>query len=752
MMATNSAPRKLATYAKSPRDPPGSKPPLAKPSTPAVDELYDFPESDDGAPKKPVQRSKAATPAKPAIRQRTKPQKAAAAYDFPSDDELSASTPQKAPRGLTTKTQSKSYSQSQRAKPSVTKRSPTNKPQRPSPIAQRNNDVDRKRAFASAFDSKESQHSSERNAAIPSRPAAAPYPRTPSNQRKTTSYTTSRTSQANPPVADGNRSSNPTPGRFTRPAQVPPPTAKSPPLSKPPKSHNNSATQTPQPRKRVRLIDHLASQREDSSESESGSDDGHDASTSAESTRNTPQPASQAPSQTPMSQSSVRYGREGWSRPGTLINKKVKLTYSQTRSIRDESQSQQQATGGTMDLIQEALVSSPSPPPGDEFDMDEDEDDLPKTGIKSLHELRRAGANNRFGDEMQDLMSRIDKPGSANMSMRRNALLDLAQRLQRDDFAAQFRDHAGRDNVAKEIGKETEPLSAFGLAAALTTFLSSQQAPNLLKRLAEENVGKLLARLLRQEEDIDAIARRRDSNLSKMGRASVTKIKEHLIRMPIWHGCKVTDLTPRTVALRLLHILQQNLDLRNQADIVRHLENELADAAEAHARSDSVGNVNFALVALVMEAESGADTVALGQDQVARQANTSAHLLRKVLPRWPSDLGEVPSAILKLAINATNTDLGAKAFSDREILAGVATCVAEGLREVQEAVAKGSLAPGLYDGLLLNMGVLINILEHCPASRSTMDDESLGRLADLYLAIRPSVVDVSDTLRPCSQS
>lgn len=403
-----------------------------------------------------------------------------------------------------------------------------------------------------------------------------------------------------------------------------------------------------------------------------------------------------------------------------------------------------------MDLIQEALVSSPSPAPADEFDLDEDEDDIPKTGIKSLHELRRAGANNRFGDEMEDLMSRIDKPGSANMSMRRNALLDLAQRLQRDDFAAQFRDHAGRDNVAKEIGKETEPLSAFGLAAALTTFLSSHQAPNLLKRLAEENVGKLLARLLRQEEDIDAIARRRENNLSKMGRASVTKIKDHLARMPIWHGCKVTDLTPRTVALRLLHILQQNLDIRSQADIVRHLENELADAAEAHARTDSVSDVDFVLVALVMEAESGADTVALGQDQVARQANTSAHLLRKVLPRWPSDLGEVPSAILKLAINATNTDLGAKAFSDREILASVATCVVEGLQEVQEAVAKGSLVPGLYDGLLLNMGVLINILEHCPASRSTMDDESLQKLADLYLAVRPLVMDVSDTLSASS--
>lgn len=441
----------------------------------------------------------------------------------------------------------------------------------------------------------------------------------------------------------------------------------------------------------------------------------------------------------------MRYGRETWSRPGTLVNKKVKLTYSQARIIREESQSQSQpqSLGAMMESMQDSLVSSPSPGPGGEFDMTDDEDDLPKNGIKSLHELRRAGANSRFGDEMEDLMSRIGRPGPTPSSMRRIALLDLAQKLQRTDFAAQFRDHGGRDNIALDIGEETETISAFATGAALTIFLSSHNAPHMVKRLVEESIGKLLGRLLRHSEDIDTIAKKRESNLPKMGRSSVTKIKTHLIAMPIWHDCMLTDLSPRTVALRLLHILQRNLDPRSQCEVVRHLETELSDAAETHARQGSAEDINFVLVALIMEAESGADTVALGQDQVTRQAATSAQLLCKALPKWPSDLGEIPSAILKLSINTTNTDLGAKAFSNREILSELARCITEGLRRVQEAVTKGSLKDGLYDGLLLNMGVLINILEHCSASRSTLDDESLEKLAKLYLEIRPSVMDVS---------
>lgn len=744
-MTTKPAPRRLATYSKGSRDHQGSRAPTPKPVKPATSDLYDFPPSDDDA-RQAVQRRKAATPAKSVVRQKPK---AEAAYDFPgSDDELTAPTPRTKPATATrTKTPSKLPQQSsQRAILSAKKPPPP--PQAP---VQRSDDEIRKRNHTKAFETR--VESSPKPTVVMSRRPMAPPSKSsaslPSSQSKVTPYNT--TQQEIPVKPSPKQASTSTSASSTQldrspiPKSIPPPRAV--------KTEQTKQSFTPRPGKKIRLIDKLASQKEDSSGPDSGSDaeEERDASTSAGGTDHTPRPLSQAPSQTPMSQSSVRFGKETWSRSGTLVNKRVKLTYSQARIIREESQSesqsQPQSLGAMMDSMQDALVSSPSPgPAGDDFDMDEDEDDLPMNGIKSLHELRRAGANSRFGDEMEDLMSRIGRPGPTVSSMRRNALLDLAQKLQRNDFAAQFRDHPGRDNIAKDVGKESETISAFAIGAALTVFLSSHNAPHMLKRLLEESVGKLLARLLRQPEDIDVIARKRESNLSKVGRTSVAKIKTHLMGMPIWHGCKLTDLSPQTVGLRLLHILQRNLDSRSQSDMIRHLETELSDVAEEHAREESADDIGFVLVALIMEAESGADSVALGQDQITRQAATSAQLLRKGLQNWPTDLGEVPSSILKLAINTTNTDLGARAFDDRTILSELTRCITEGLRRVQEAVARGALSEGLYDGLLLNMGTLINVLEHCPASRSGMDDKSLDKLVKLYLDIRPSAMDVSTVL------
>ena len=49
----------------------------------------------------------------------------------------------------------------------------------------------------------------------------------------------------------------------------------------------------------------------------------------------------------------------------------------------------------------------------------------------------------------------------------------------------------------------------------------------------------------------------------------------------------------------------------------------------------------------------------------------------------------------------------------------------------------------MYDGLLLLLGVMINILEHCTSARLALDDLSLKKLANLYINNRKAVGDVS---------
>lgn len=495
-----------------------------------------------------------------------------------------------------------------------------------------------------------------------------------------------------------------------------------------------------------RLIDRLAAQKPESSGSSSDSGSDSDASTREDEKNRTPVPHSQA---SPTQRSDL-HEREVWSRPtysqvGASASKKVKHTYSQTRSIRDDTQSQHDPFGFSNNLQDDPLMSNPPTKTefADEFDMNDDDDDDPSIAIKSVHELRRAGANHRFADEMEDLLSRIGTPIRSASSMRRNGLLELAQKLQRGDFATQFRDHSSRDNISKNIGVEGDVISGFAITASLVIFLSSHNAPHLLRRLVEERVGKLLGRLLHISEDVDIIAGQRTSNLAKSSRATISSIKCSLVRMPIWHGYELTTFSPRSLALQLCHILQRNLETRYRNDLCKDMQEDFTGIVETQVQQGSTDDVDFALVVLVMESESEADVTALARDQIGRRASNAARIFQWALDKWPGNREELGTATLKLAINTTNTEIGAEAFGDEALLANLARCISVGLRQAQKAVDNRNLEASMYDGLLLILGIMINILEHFPPARAALDAHLLEPLAGLFLANRKSAGDVS---------
>lgn len=314
--------------------------------------------------------------------------------------------------------------------------------------------------------------------------------------------------------------------------------------------------------RRQRLIDTLAAQRLRSPESamDSDSDSNSESTTeriskapmvftNAEITYNSPSPHIQLPAARSLDR-----------RGGPAKNRKIKLTYSSSRSFLGGSQGQSNAA-----IIDDVGEQLPAPDEEDplaapissavaDYDF-EDESDGPKVGIQSVHELRRAGANNRFSDEMDDLLARIGKPSHLPSSLRRNALCELANKLQRKEFAGQFRDHAARDNIVKVIGSEKDIISGFALVAALVTFLSFSPAPHLLRQLPAENVGALLSRLFREQRDVDDLSMQEAMDLTRTTKTSLKSLKSSILQMDIWHDQRLTSLTPRTIALQLLVVL-----------------------------------------------------------------------------------------------------------------------------------------------------------------------------------------------------
>ncbi|OAA66221.1 Wings apart-like protein [Cordyceps fumosorosea ARSEF 2679] len=499
----------------------------------------------------------------------------------------------------------------------------------------------------------------------------------------------------------------------------------------------------PAPR-RQRLIDTLAAQRAESPGSDHNSDpesiSGSETDISKTRTsHNLGETANNSPSPR------VRLGaaRTPDRRPGPTKSRKIKLTYSSSRSFLSTSQSQTDTAmfddgGGVLPAPgdKDPFAASLSPPTAD-YDF-EDDLDGPKVGIQSVHELRRAGANNRFSDEMDDLLSRIGKPSAIPSSLRRNALCELANKLQRKDFASQFRDHAARDNVVKAIGSEEDIISGLALTAALVAFLSFNPAPHLLRQLTTERIGKLLTRLFQDQRDILYIASEKHMNVSRITKSSLETLKLSMLQMDIWHGEKPASLTPRTLALQLLVILSRFAEIQCLEHLTGDIEHDVVMMARTYSKERPSRNIDYVLIILALEAQS--NLISLESEQYV---SAIKGCLQATLDTWLQQNNVLDNTTLKLAINITNSETGASVFDDGPLLSKLVASISEGLSQIQNTLQKGSFQNKLYDELLLILGILINVLEHCPLARTSVDEGSLDTATTLWLGNMSFVNNVS---------
>jgi hypothetical protein len=168
--------------------------------------------------------------------------------------------------------------------------------------------------------------------------------------------------------------------------------------------------------------------------------------------------------------------------------------------------------------------------------------------------------------------------------------------------------------------------------------------------------------------------------------------------------------------------------------VIKDIENDLelivGHCVGGNPKTDAV----FALVVSILESQSG---LAMNDEKeiswVAQQTHQVARLLENSLQQWPEKLGDVETTTLKLSINMSNTTHGAAAFSDKNLLSSLSKCILLGFRSALDALSNRRLKEETYDGLLLVLGMAINILEHCAPARDNMAGEQLDGLVTVYL-------------------
>ncbi|KAI1662983.1 wings apart-like protein regulation of heterochromatin-domain-containing protein [Daldinia decipiens] len=519
---------------------------------------------------------------------------------------------------------------------------------------------------------------------------------------------------------------------------------------------DNEVRSNPQPvpdsgkKRRKRIIDTLVEQRKDdeaetveealeSQESSSRSTLSHQISdVSMADSQSLPQTPSRKPATTQATST----------RTFTRSSSALKFTYGQGRKVLEEE----------VDLLESlALPEMSAPLKGRRLELgtpkkavntkgvfDDDDDALngsPNSKLRDIHELRQAGANSRVADTMQDLADQIGSPSDKPSSSRRAALLQIAEKIKDKTFMRQCRDHGVEAALLKDVDKETDTISGYLILSILVTILAKWPSSHTQQLVRLGKPANMFALLLGVTRDIKVIARDRKSNLSKRSQTSLIAVQTSLCELSIWGEASPPRISPRSLALKCLHLLiTQNVNAAKDpavfspavAEALFAVLSEAVESteywdypatAEAIDLANTLSILDFYAVSLEEPQRSNADWTTRYLPIVADVFSASS---RNVIPDITAQESEsklLEGAILKLTINLTNNSLEApEVFVSKGLIPALANSISSNFARIWASLSQDTWVDGILDSLVLRLGILINFSEHSSLVRQVIDD------------------------------
>ena len=455
--------------------------------------------------------------------------------------------------------------------------------------------------------------------------------------------------------------------------------------------------------------------------------------------REVPQPASQS-----QSQGSQNIG--------------PKFTYSKQRSMLAESDFLKQLE---LDMpsqpIQPTLGkksrrgSIPSLPKLQSFQEGDDEDSA--VAIKSVHELRQAGANNRFMDEIEDLLDRIGIPAATPSSMRRSGLLDIASKIKDKSFTRQFRSHGVEQRLFVHMGREIDVIAGLTMISILMALLAeSNIMPHVVTQLRVQGIARLLIRLLEVQTSISDLAKERKSNLSKVAQSLLSEHVEYLLGLSIWEEAQPKvqpkTISPRTVALKCLELMvRQTREAGNSGDLIsKELTTKLFTILNS-ASDDSVWDmpsgreaIDFALALSTIESHSlAARTLSDENIWLVDYLPIIADSLEIALTQPIDDFGDLQFLMFRLTLNVTNNNINAcNVFARASLMAVMGRVVIAINKKISRFLTEEDFSVAV-DNLVAIQGVMLNFAHWSSAARDSFQSledtarDPLDEMVKLFL-------------------
>ena len=361
----------------------------------------------------------------------------------------------------------------------------------------------------------------------------------------------------------------------------------------------------------------------------------------------------------------------------------------------------------------------------------EAEDGNTGVAIRTIHELRQAGAESRFKDEVEDLLDRIGKPAPQNMS-RRSGLMELAERMRDKLFYTKFISNGIDQRLFLHLGQEQDVISGFILVSLLIPVLDAGITPMVVTQLRRQGITRLLIRLISVDDSILAISKARKSNMSKLAQATLLEQHEAFLQLRVWGDLRPQTISPRTASLRCLELMvRHSREAGDTGDIiskelVSNLFAILKDSYDNKAPTADAVDFQLALSTLVSHSLNPMTGI-----------EEFLPIVKNILEATMKNPSEGPTVILllRLVLNTTNNSPAASdAFASPELLQLMCRAAIEKFRMLSGFIIEDKRLV-LVDHLVLILVVMINIAELSIRARGcflAIQDSSLEDLVVIF--------------------
>lgn len=429
----------------------------------------------------------------------------------------------------------------------------------------------------------------------------------------------------------------------------------------------------------------------------------------------------------------------------------TRVTYARQRSFLDDLCLRDDLPGQNMAgaLEQDGLSTSQTRrfdalPRARLFEIEEVNND--DGSVRSIHELRRAGGNARYQGAVESIFEDIEDP-HVSVSGRCNSFVQLCDKLLDSKQARQFVECNFDRRLVDCLSKNLDTVSAslalcvFGLASL------GRSLPYVFAAAAWPKLIHIPPSLFGTQDDLCAVVRARDSNLSKAAQRSVQNIAPR-IHAALFSDASVLTLSPCILALHCLKVTISAFQAKGEipdslpSPVLSQLVNILLSESshlEEKPTNDAERLHVLILGLSILEVHITSGDPAQEDQRDALGILSGMHSLLRLDNEASSIRQQVQTLYLRVVLNTTNNnptlcDKFATAAMIEE-LATIAIARFGDLTEDTLAQENNSL-----DTVILALGALINLVEQSEASRTMFLDSGSGaksildQLLHLFLA------------------